>query len=567
MLEYSALSAAGDLTEIMVAGGRIVSPKSGTYLTKLNRALLGAGLGNLTGVLGESAEGDFSIDRHWLQQVVDYSVNGEVDGSVNEHTVLMDELAVRIAAITGSTMAFARNVVNPLVKDIVEKSAEALNTMVSGARVQPYSGGLSFATVDGSLSIDIQQSGPAPIFLDSDMDQWLSARVNVGFKDLPSPNIYPEMSSAEIFEFVSKNVKAPFAKTLIADLEKADSGFDLLSSVYNYVYKAPANGQNTGTHIALFRGALDMHFAVVLLIADALAQAIPDNTRASASTAETAISNWVQHLKKTADFNLQSYKTALAEKKLVLSSHIEAFKVTLVVQREMYDSFLEDGGSVEALIGAHLGDRNFDYDNLINKNATYLGLYEKRCSEAAQFALNNRLSIFKNSVNALVIEAIDHPEEDAPRPTAKSESRKLLKEQMKHTYTNALECPFDTVRRIVCRSMFAETDAEEILTNIEALCAKREEADIREISAAVMVDYIAKYMVSQMDVQSALTHGTARMRTNTKLETVSTFANAIQLVKAVFNHISGSEISSLDHTDDALESLIAASINKHLSGC
>lgn len=51
-----------------------------------------------------------------------------------------------------------------------------------------------------------------------------------------------------------------------------------------------------------------------------------------------------------------------------------------------------------------------------------------------------------------------------------------------------------------------------------------------------------------------------------KLETVKTLADAGQLAKCVFLKISGREISSLDHMDDSLDTLIMSSINKHIAG-
>lgn len=56
------------------------------------------------------------------------------------------------------------------------------------------------------------------------------------------------------------------------------------------------------------------------------------------------------------------------------------------------------------------------------------------------------------------------------------------------------------------------------------------------------------------------------MSQQTQLETTATLANAIGLTEMIFNKISGREISNLDHHDTGISDLIAASINKHISG-
>lgn len=51
-----------------------------------------------------------------------------------------------------------------------------------------------------------------------------------------------------------------------------------------------------------------------------------------------------------------------------------------------------------------------------------------------------------------------------------------------------------------------------------------------------------------------------------KFETIVVLANAAQLSKLVFMEVSGREISSLDHMDESVDTLILSSINKHLAG-
>lgn len=56
------------------------------------------------------------------------------------------------------------------------------------------------------------------------------------------------------------------------------------------------------------------------------------------------------------------------------------------------------------------------------------------------------------------------------------------------------------------------------------------------------------------------------LTTENKLETIKTLADAGQLAKQVFLKVSGREVSSLDHMDDSLDSLVMSSLNKHIAG-
>lgn len=66
-------------------------------------------------------------------------------------------------------------------------------------------------------------------------------------------------------------------------------------------------------------------------------------------------------------------------------------------------------------------------------------------------------------------------------------------------------------------------------------------------------------------MQDPINPNAATISPETQLETSSTLANAILLVKMVFENVSGREISNLDHHESSVDDLIAASINKHIA--
>lgn len=499
MLDSQIVYGAGDLAAVLVGQGKTLSPKGGTILNRLSQTTRSPGQGDLTGITTDPESGNTrSLDQYFFASLIENSTDNLADGSENEHSALMVTLSKQIADSVSGTINFTRNVVNPLIKSICAEITEVLDNAGRGGYVVECSGGSRFLLTNGSLVVNIIEDGPEDIFFDATIEKEIDSRLRENFKDLHSPNLFPEMTSEELYSYM-RETKSPFVNDVLDYLQKSENGYELLIDVYNTSYHL-VPGQVRGVTINNLRGDLTIGTLINLAIGLCLADDLPAGTYGSANEAENRVVDWISQLKNIISISLESYKNALKTKDMVLHSYKNNCEINVNVNREIYKSFLADGGSVEALIGAVVTDKNYDYDSLLSDREKYEEAYEKRCLEAATYANNNRLALFKNTLYKMVYQAIFEPG-DAIRPVPKQQAREALDREIDLTFIDALECPHETVRRVVCRSIFEGTDAEQILVNIDELSKVESDLDVREISGLVVLDYVTSYLVSQMDIK------------------------------------------------------------------
>lgn len=499
MLNIRTVSTGADLAAVLTTQGIQVAPKGATPLAKLNQTLLGAGLGVLTGVVNDPNENMKELDVGWMTMMVDHSQTSLPDGSASEYQAYMSLLADEIANSISGTIDFARNTVNPIIKDICSKIEATLDAAGQGGAFAETASGLRFSMSNGGLVVNIHEEGPEMIYLDSSTGSEASARLQVPYNNLRSPVEFPEITSAELLEILENNAKSDFSRDILEALKHREDGYAWLIDIYNEVYRFQP-GRPTGIDIKRITNDMSLYPLVVLSIASALAEEFPEGTVGSSENLKTLLGAWITQVKNIISINIEVYKQALKEKKIVTNYFTENFETNVHVNKENYQSYLEDGGTTEALLGCCFDDKDYEYENLIANVQKYEAVYARRLADAAAYNESNRLAIFKNTLRDSVYNEIFQCDPEAIRPVIPATARESLDTLMKTVYVDALDCPYQTVRTVVCRSLFNGTDAEEILVNIDNVCEKNENLSVRDAGALVVLDYLTKYLVCQMEI-------------------------------------------------------------------
>lgn len=503
MLDNKVVYAASDLAAVLVSQGKTLAPKGGTILNRLSSTISGVGLGDITGLTTNTEEGNSkTFDQYFYAALVENSTNKLADGSDTEHTVLMNTLTDQLADSVSGTINFTRNVVNPLIKDISEKITAAMDDAGRGGYIVEVANGSRFLMTNGSLVVNISENGPDELFFDSVVESELNKKNRTAFKNIKSPNVFAPMPSDQILEVMRQSDNA-LVSDIVNVVTKMENGYDVLQTIFDSNFLATSNGIVRGSELNQYRNDLTLTPLITLAISIAFFDNMPASAIGVASAVNSRLAEWISQLKNMLSISLESYKNSLEKKEIVTHSYMNNFTLEITVNRESYQAYLNEGGSCEALIGACLTDKDYDYDNLLSNREKYEAVYESKCNEAANYASNNRLALFKNKLKELVYKAIFEPGEDSVRPVPESRARENLEKEMKLIFADALDNPFVTIRRVICRSIFDGTDAEHILVSIDKLMSDDDTLDAREASALVVLDYVTAYLVSQMEIKKA----------------------------------------------------------------
>lgn len=250
-----------------------------------------------------------------------------------------------------------------------------------------------------------------------------------------------------------------------------------------------------------FEETLPIHHVIVLLIARALPDNVPDETRMSLSELRA----FAAILANNAGFELHRIiqRGAQAVQRQRLVEHMPKdtdFETPIRVNGEVYKKWLSEGGVPEILMGAALsGERAYGYVQLLENRDHYMRIFQ-----SAQRMVNLRLTANKtkelvSAVRASLTEMINEGDstfkDDAPT------LHRRLNDVLASIPVDASTCSVKYVRQVISKVLYPHTDSERILNLIDSYVEKEETSDVREAATLAVVDLVVEHVASQFAVQ------------------------------------------------------------------
>ena len=170
----------------------------------------------------------------------------------------------------------------------------------------------------------------------------------------------------------------------------------------------------------------------------------------------------------------------------------------IYVLGDTYNVFLSNGGSPEAVFGAVLLQQTAAIrpqpkaEELVPMVAEWKGqltLIQRRIELRRDEVM---LQAMRQSISKIIAEA---PAGLLVRPAAEHQERLVQAIQaLKNVDSKHL---WQTIRHLVCTSMFAHTDVEQLLIGIDRACESNPNMDIREVALLATTDYVVDWLCGQ----------------------------------------------------------------------
>lgn len=412
---------------------------------------------------------------------------------VPEHDMAMEEIAPIVAQAIGAVMSIARNQVNPMVRSVVqavEKQLDdegavpetpldvvpqyhhgiwknpVLSDMVSRYEetLQPPNNLMPLAI--GTADVDLDAALKTGISdMDKDLEKLISAVGEVGLRELwddffaqgdRSTSLNSQLDSLGVvapYQLILVHMLAVHFSNEVPDTEGVD-----LEAFQNYVASLRAA---TGRLIARRMTQLDRAIRTKRMVIH-----FPDDRDIQALTNEGS-------------------------------------RVRIVVNQMVYSRWLEDGGSPEILLGSALSDKNTNYQGLLNDAERYKKVwvdYERMVRLARRNKTFNSLQAYVGSAIAKEINGLDLD----TVPHTREQMHQDLTTHVSHMCATDVENLYETVRHILCNTIFKHTDALTILTEFDRLADQMDnDTDLREVATLVAINYATDWVAGMVQRTTA----------------------------------------------------------------
>lgn len=174
---------------------------------------------------------------------------------------------------------------------------------------------------------------------------------------------------------------------------------------------------------------------------------------------------------------------------------------TVVVNKAVYDQWLAAGGINEVLFGAIVdGTPAIRAEEIAEKAATYLSAWERHMLVNASVEANNRFAACKGIARAEMIDTLAAAPADIVPLAERQRIMAAFEEELAKTTEEELKDVACWVMRLVTKSVFAQTDAYEILLGMHRVRNLNDEYDAQQASHVAAAEYVAHWLAHQFNV-------------------------------------------------------------------
>jgi hypothetical protein len=477
MLTRHSVNAVYDLAQQVTENNISLVPKDESPLTALLNACISPSIASGQQIAYSNSDGDAATP----QTFIGASTLKNSEGA-SEHDLVMDELIESVTEAVSNNLNWARNEVGPMVELVHENAQKAIeDAAISG--VQPY-------TLIPYFYADLW---------DRDEVVTMAERYSV----IPRQ---PISLSAAIPLPENKSIR----DVLVTGIPGVDDGITQLidrlgearvTAVYNSVFGRTRAAQ-LDLQLTMNWDEIDSAL-LIMLLGNQLAQHVPAGINMSLDAFNSYMASITAQAGAQVGRILSRRQNYIANKIMVLQRPSNFSNTgNLIVNGDVYNDWLGDGGSPEILMGAVIAGRSENYKGLLDEQALNLRSYATVSNSLKSELQYAKFNALLKSYRASMTQIINNMEEaDLPVPKSvlfANLSYRLSKIHMDDV--GDLEIPS---RKIVCRTLWHHTDVEKYLEAIEAAAAAHPELDVREAALLGAIDVAVEWLMGQLTLVPA----------------------------------------------------------------
>lgn len=476
MLQREALTAALPLTEVLDSKGLYLEPVEGTILEALVHATR-SGEQFATPITTQDGQPPTGFNPDL--DSIEYMANKVNDATgINEHNLVVDEGVPVAANAVRQHLAFARQVVAPLVADLARSTEDAYAALTPSSLLR--------------MEV-IQHTVPAPLLVSS-FESSARRFESMAYDNPPLRLAMPDQDYAQLLELVKTGSSAT---DKAVEEWLALKGEAFLLNVWEQIFQVKpgvGEGKSFRDHIDNRETGEEVAIAVYLL-SNQLFEAGPlEGTQMSLRDFEQLI---VEYRNQSGLRLVRAFEEIREiEKNGVLVRDYTPNTVT--VNSTVYRQWISEGGKNEILFGNLMEQPPLTTVANINDKAQKLAeAWSRQANIVAATEVTKKVQRMKQLLNQNFERQLkDAQSEDGALldvqglfDTFRAQVEMLSLKDLEHLDTTCL--------RLVCRTRFANTRAEFILNALEEAMCANPNLTVREAAAVATIRYIAHWVGAQ----------------------------------------------------------------------
>ena len=418
-----------------------------------------------------------------LAETIEVNNKEEEDIRNNIHNQVQNECVSVVSKSIASHLSFARNVVNPIVGELANKTLEEL---------EAYN---KINITDFNI---LEYSPPKPYYNEK-LEDLVSRFKDTKFTELDTRKITGPTSCAEINDLLSTNIPS-----LDADIKKwlGDVNQDWLLSIWTDAFCVKGSLQTLLTNAT---NGYDNALFIYLITEKFVLVGPTDGINCDLPTFNKIVAEIRKQAGAQVYRNIQDVRRTTDTKTLVKRIDTK----TTFVNSDVYDEWLDNGGQVEMLLGNMLNTKRLYLGDDLVANGTKLisqwnNYYTIKRQEFLNLKFRNIQGILSKHFRSQINDARQKIKEKKPCDIETLDECLIIEKLFAQAIANVKQVDLENIYllslKLCCASRFSKTDAESILLNINKLAKSDEHITEREAATITTIEYINNWLISQIDI-------------------------------------------------------------------
>ena len=473
------------LASVAAKKGLVISPVQGTPVSELVKITNDLLMARGCCVLSQDA-----TDYDQLQDFVTDVGTITVSENENSHDTLMDSYIIEISKAVTNHISFAKNVVRPVIMEMVEEVQKSLGEVVVPSsqfkiEINELPKPMQNAGFETSIAKFSEKPFIAPeteLYLNEISPQGILELMQTGSKEYDDCIKEWFVNKGDLFFMDIWN-------NLFRDFKESRP-----SKVFSFTEALTPTSTNETVDAAL----------AVHLISRKLYDEVPDNTKLTLSKFRDLAAQYREASGVKLNQEYIRYSNILKNKILVAS--IDTNNNGCKVNGAVYREWLKSGGSNEVLLGMLVGNQSLFTQSLIDENKEqFLKDWNSYSLFSNTAEKNKAFNKFKD-VLTLSFSKILSEMNDAEKETIcglngyAQKVNEIFNSELLKLKTNDVNDVFTVCLSLVCKARFYYTDAEKILTGINDAVKTNPSIDIREAALLSSIEYVIDYISDQLSL-------------------------------------------------------------------
>lgn len=414
------------------------------------------------------------------------------------HDVATTEVISKVGSIIADNLRTARAVVNPMILSAVDTVTTEMDRIQMG-KTNPYTilpdhfsdvwnNPILVSLIEPYKDVpnyDIRSISGLPGFNDVNVDDLLATGIARFDEDLAKvPTNHNPSWLNQVYQLG------------IVEASNQDAQFDTENNISSLVDMMAKPYFNRDEILAVF-------IMTKQLLAD-----VPNGTRGDLAHIKEMLAAIMSETGRVLNHILSRRERIMRNRELIIgypsvgNDYLQYYNKELIIEvnGDVYNMWLKEGGSPEALFGSAASTREKSYTALL-ENAE--GFVERWNRESR--VINTRIRMQKN-VNLLealkisISREINKLEEDA-LPAPREILHGLLDKEIKMLKDKDLENVYFAARQLICRSIFPNTESEKILCAIDKAMTDNPDIQPREAASMATIELVTDWLCEWITIQ------------------------------------------------------------------